>query len=211
MRTANRNTTGGERLDVKRLDVKRLDGEFYRQSAVVAAPALLGKLLCRAEGGGAVERRRITETECYYGGEDTACHARAGKTPRTAVMYRDGGAAYVYLCYGIHFMLNIVTGHEGHPEAVLIRGVEGARGPGNVSKCMRIDKTLNGEDLTASDRLWLEDDGYVPPAYSSAPRIGINYASAADRARLWRYTAEERGAEGGEPRNKIGQSRINMG
>ena len=77
---------------------------------------------------GTVMRRRITETEAYCGKEDTACHAHKGRTARTDVMYSPGGCAYIYLCYGMHEMLNVVTGPEGRPEAVLIRGVEGAEG-----------------------------------------------------------------------------------
>ena len=91
------------------------------------APSLIGKLLCRKmcdENGERIIKFRITETECYFGEEDTACHAHKGKTERTKTMYRRGGIAYVYLCYGMHSMLNVVSGPEGYPEAVLIRGVE---------------------------------------------------------------------------------------
>lgn len=146
---------------------------------------LLGKLLCRSTESGIV-KRRITETECYFGEDDTACHARRGKTPRTEVMYRAGGCAYIYLCYGIHYLLNIVTGGEGHPQAALIRGIEGAPGPGLVTRALLIDKTLNGEDLCASGRLWLEDDGHRP-AFTASKRIGIAYASDEDQNRLWRF------------------------
>ena len=94
-----------------------------RHQATELAPWLIGKILCR-EIDGAVVRVRITETECYFGENDTACHAHKGRTERTDIMYREGGRAYVYLCYGIHSLLNITTGKEGHPEAVLIRGVD---------------------------------------------------------------------------------------
>ena len=171
---------------------RRLTADFYRQSALTAAPALVGKFLCRRIGD-QVMAARITETEIYYGEGDTACHAHRGKTPRTQVMYRPGGVAYVYLCYGIHCLLNIVTGEEDFPQAVLIRGIEGAPGPGRLTKRLQIDLTFNGEDLITSDRLWLEEDGFTP-ALTATPRIGIDYASEEDRNRLWRFVqvTEER-------------------
>lgn len=164
---------------------KRLTADFYRQSAISAAPALVGKLICRRIGDQIVSAR-ITETEIYYGEEDTACHAHRGKTPRTQVMYRPGGVAYVYLCYGIHHLFNVITGEPEVPQGVLIRGVEGAPGPGRLTKQLQIDLTFNGEDLITSDRLWLEDDGFVPEL-TATPRIGIDYASEEDRNRLWRF------------------------
>ena len=164
----------------------RLDKAFYARPATELAPLLLDKLLCRQTESGVI-KRRITETECYFGEKDTACHASKGRTQRTSVMYMAGGVAYIYLCYGIHYLLNVVTGAEGHPEAVLIRGVEGASGPGLVTKALCIDKTLNGQDLCASDKLWLEDGGRKP-AYKAFKRIGIAYASEDDQNRLWRFT-----------------------
>jgi DNA-3-methyladenine glycosylase len=163
----------------------RLDKEFYMRPATEIAPLLLDKLLCRRTADGVV-RRRITETECYSGEDDTACHASRGKTKRTSVMYEAGGVAYIYLCYGIHYLLNVVTGGEGRPEAVLIRGVDGAAGPGLVTKALLIDKSLNAENLCASDRLWIEDDG-KKSLYETSKRIGIGYADEADRNRLWRF------------------------
>lgn len=168
---------------------RRLGKDFYAKTALEAAPLLVGKLLCRSEDG-VVVRRRICETECYMGETDSACHARAGKTARTGVMYREGGYAYVYLCYGIHYLLNVVTGAADVPQAVLIRGVEGAEGPGRVTRLMRIGKELNGEDLCASSALWLEDDG-AAPKITAAKRIGIDYALEADREALWRFIAEK--------------------
>lgn len=169
----------------------RLEAAFYAQSADVAAPGLLGKLLCRRLGRKVV-RLRITETEAYCGEADTACHARRGRTARTAVMYEAGGRTYVYLCYGMHEMLNIVTGPEGSPEAVLVRGVEGHAGPGRLTRALDITRALNRENLLESKRLWIEDDGSSPP-FIASPRIGIAYASAEDRARLWRFTVCEGG------------------
>lgn len=166
---------------------KRMNQLFYNQSAIVLAPALLGKLLCRKIEGEPV-KYRITETECYYGEEDTACHAHKGKTERTKILYEQGGIAYVYLCYGIHSLLNVVTGEKGHPEAVLIRGVIGYNGPGKLTKMLEIDRNLNGLNLTNSEELWLEDDGFSPQ-YKTTPRIGIDYATEEYRNIHWRFIA----------------------
>jgi len=169
--------------------MSRIDPAFYAQDVLLAAPALLGKLLCRRLEDGTVLRRRITETEAYRGAEDTACHARAGKTSRTAVMFEPGGFSYVYLCYGMHDLLNIVTGPAETPQAALIRRVEGAPGPGRVTKALRIDRALNHVDMRTSEALWLEDGGCAPVEIAAAPRVGIAYASEEDQARPWRFTA----------------------
>ena len=105
-------------------------------------------------------------------------------------MYGEGGRAYVYLCYGIHHLLNLTTGPEGHPEAVLIRGVEGAVGPGRVTKLLQIDRSLNRCALTPESGLWVEDDGFSIETEASC-RVGIGYASARDQARLWRFSATD--------------------
>lgn len=165
----------------------KLQSAFYRQGAETLAPALLGKFLCRRLGGKLL-RYRITETEAYCGEHDTACHAHRGKTPRNSVMYETGGTAYIYLCYGIHNLLNVVAGGINEPEAALIRGVEGFTGPGRLTKAMGIDRSLNGADLTTCGELWLEDGERLP--YTAAPRVGIDYASDADKARLWRFIAK---------------------
>jgi DNA-3-methyladenine glycosylase len=167
-------------------ETTRLNASFYRKNAPSLAPALLGKLLCRRIHGKLI-RLRITETEAYYGEDDTACHAHKGKTERTRIMYNRGGYAYIYLCYGIHWMLNVVSGRAGFPEAVLIRGVEGFAGPGRLTKHLGIDQTLKGEDLTVSDRLWIEDDRRRC-RYTASRRIGIGYAAEEDKNRLWRFT-----------------------
>ena len=162
-----------------------LKEDYFSADAVTLAPDLLGKLLCRRTEEG-ILRVRITETECYFGEEDTACHAHRGRTPRTDVMYRAGGRAYVYLCYGIHNLLNLTTGPEGHPEAVLIRGVEGAVGPGRVTKLLGVDRSLNTLPLTPESGLWVEEDGFVSKI-DGYPRVGIAYASEKDRNILWRF------------------------
>ena len=165
----------------------RLAAQDYGFDAVTMAKALLGKILCRRLDDGNVVRVRIVETEAYFGEEDTACHAHKGRTPRTDVMYAPGGCAYVYLCYGMHSMLNIVTGPAEHPEAVLIRGVEGASGPGRVTKALQITRELNRENLVKSRRLWIEADCSEAPRFTATPRIGIGYASKRDQSRKWRF------------------------
>lgn len=168
---------------------RRLKREELEQPATRLAPELLGKLLCRRTKQG-VLKYRIMETECYFGEEDTACHASKGKTDRTKVLYERGGTAYVYLCYGIHSLFNVVSGSNGHPEAVLIRGVIGYNGPGKLTRAMGIDRDLNNEDMVVSDRLWLEDDGYRPE-YVTAKRVGIDYATEEYRDILWRFIVND--------------------
>ena len=153
------------------------------------AKFLLGKIVCRRLDNGTVLRTRIVETEAYFGEEDTACHAHHGRTARTDIMYSPGGFAYVYLCYGMHSMLNVVTGPADHPEAVLIRGVEGAVGPGRVTKALHITRELNRENLIESNRLWIESDDAPPFRFKSSPRVGIGYASRRDQKRKWRFSA----------------------
>jgi DNA-3-methyladenine glycosylase len=166
----------------------KLTKNYYTLPATILAPDLVGKYLCVAKDGWVV-KRMITETECYYGREDTACHASKGLTPRTKTLFEDGGIAYIYLCYGIHSLLNVVTGKAGHPEAVLIRGVEGEPGPGRLTKALGITTALNGISLTDSGIIWIEDWG-IKPKISLSKRIGIDYAKESDRNRLWRYVIE---------------------
>jgi DNA-3-methyladenine glycosylase len=166
----------------------KLSAADYAKNAVEMARFLLGKTICRRLDDGTVLRARIVETEAYFGEEDTACHAHRGRTPRTDVMYGPGGFAYVYLCYGMHAMLNVVTGPAGHPEAVLVRGVEGAVGPGRVTKAMRVTRALNRENMVSSKRLWIESDGTCAK-FKATTRIGIGYASRRDQSRKWRFVA----------------------
>jgi DNA-3-methyladenine glycosylase len=164
----------------------RLNENFYKTRAPELAPFLLGKVLCRRVSGEIV-RREITETECYFGESDSACHASRGRTARNDIMYGDGGRAYVYLCYGMHHMLNVVSGSENFPEAVLIRGISGFDGPGKLTKFLKITRELNGENLATSEHLWIEDVGAIPK-YLRGKRVGINYASEEYREKLWRFT-----------------------
>ena len=170
---------------------QRLGADFYTRDVLTVAPALLGKLLVRRLCDGSVIKRRITETEAYRGEEDTACHARAGKTKRTSVLYESGGMAYVYLCYGVHYLFNVVTGDMGSPQAALIRGLEGYTGPGRLTRAMGIDKSLNMTDLTDSPDIWLEDDG-LKVRYTAAPRVGIGYATEPYKSIEWRFIWDNR-------------------
>ena len=181
-------TTRREANQAQKNRSKRLGREFYTADVLDVAPALLGKLLCRRSESGEVVKYRITETEAYRGEDDTACHASKGKTTRTSVMWDKGGTVYVYLCYGMHNMLNIVTGAKGDPQAVLIRGIETANGPGKLTKKLAIERKHNGSDVVFSDELWLENDGFVPDEINTSPRIGIDYADEKDRLKPWRFT-----------------------
>ncbi len=163
-----------------------IDREFYRQDSVSLAKALIGKILVRRLPDGTELRLRITETEAYTGVDDTACHAHKGKTQRTEVLWRDGGTVYVYLCYGMHNMMNIVSGSEGDAQAVLIRCCEGYPGPGRLTKALQITRSLNGEDMLSRSELWLEDDG-MKVNITSGKRVGIDYAEDADKNALLRF------------------------
>ena len=171
--------------------MKRLEQSFFQIPAPELAPLLLGKIICRRWGGG-VLRARISETEAYYGESDTACHASRGRTQRTDIMYAAGGHAYVYLCYGVHEMFNIVSGSEGFPEAVLIRGVEGYEGPGKLTRHLKINRKFNKVNLGISRELWLEDDDAATPSHTACKRVGIGYADEKDRERLWRFVVSKR-------------------
>lgn len=168
--------------------------EFWRAGGTVArARALLGKRLVRTVGG---ERAawRITEVEAYDGVRDLACHAARGRrTPRTEVMFRPGGVWYVYLCYGMHEMLNLVVGPEGYPAAVLIRGLEGVSGPGRVTRRLGIGRSLNGVAATPANGLHVEEAVEAGPrrAIRSGPRIGVAYAGPVWAAKPWRFWLEE--------------------
>lgn len=147
----------------------------------------------------------ICETEAYVGPEDTACHASKGKTPRNEVMFGPPGHAYVYFVYGMHHMLNFVTGERGYPAAVLIRGMillEGiekmielrgrkkniADGPGKLCRALAVDRSLNGSDLTAGNDLLAEKySSFSNGKIAAGPRIGINYAAPKDRNAPYRF------------------------
>jgi DNA-3-methyladenine glycosylase len=165
---------------------KRLSRDFYTRDVLDVAPELPGKNLVIRLHKGSIGRFRVTDVEAYRGSEDQACHAFKGRTARTEVMFDQGGKLYIYLIYGMYWMLNIVTGEKDNPQAILIRGVEQYPGPGKLTKSLGIDKSFYGEDLIFSDRIWLEDIGIVHPV-KNGPRIGIDYTSEYWKTRPWRY------------------------
>lgn len=169
------------------MPVTRLPAEFFRRDVLEVAPALLGKTLVRQYDDGSTMRFTITETEAYRGEEDQACHASKGRTPRTNVMYKAGGVVYVYLIYGMYWMLNFVTGSEDHPSAVLIRGIDNISGPGKVGKILQLDKSFYGENLETSQRLWIENNNNEPYSHITYPRIGIDYAGEPWISMPWRF------------------------
>lgn len=178
---------------------RRLPRAFYRREPVTLARSLLGQRLVRMIDG---ERLSgiIVETEAYLGIEDRACHTFGGRrTPRVASMWNDGGMAYVYFTYGMHFCLNVVAQTPDEPTAVLIRSIEPqeglsamqqrrrrakrpqdwCNGPAKLCQAMAIDRTLDGEDLTVSRRLWIEKRlarAYALDRLDVTARIGVAYA-----------------------------------
>ncbi|MCD6354474.1 MAG: DNA-3-methyladenine glycosylase [Prolixibacteraceae bacterium] len=168
----------------------RLSAGFYRRDVLEVAPQLLGKTLIREIEGFPEMQFTITEVEAYRGTDDLACHASKGRTPRTGVMFETGGKIYVYLIYGMYWLLNIVTGKKNDASAVLIRGVEGISGPGRIGKALHLDKSFYGEDLCTSQRLWIEDPGR-PAGFYTAPRIGIDYAGEPWVSKPWRFILKQ--------------------
>jgi DNA-3-methyladenine glycosylase len=191
-----------------RIRIMKLDRSFYlRDDVVQVSRELLGKVLC-SRINGAVAKVVITETEAYAGAGDRASHAWGGRrTRRTEPMFGDGGTAYVYLCYGIHHLFNVVTAGAGTPHAVLVRAgrpLEGTglmkkrrgkrasektllSGPGSLAQALGITTRATGESLLG-DRIWIEDHGigFEERQVETGPRIGVDYARE-DAARPYRF------------------------
>ena len=198
------------------MENKRLTKDFFNRPTLRVAKELLGKILVRKIGRKII-RTIIMETEAYCGPRDLASHASKGRTKRTEIMFGPPGHAYVYLIYGMYHCLNIVTEKENYPAAVLIRGAiindknlngpaltperaeafkklcgEAATarlvsGPGKLCRFLKIDKTLNGEDIIESKRLWIEDGNKLKPAQiGKSKRIGIDYAGSY-KHKPWRF------------------------
>jgi len=189
------------------------DEEFFQRDDVVAISRdLIGMILC-SEMDGVVTGGRIVETEAYGGITDRASHAYGGRrTGRTETMYAPGGVCYIYLCYGIHHLFNVVTGPEGRPDAVLIRALEPitgietmltrrnldrvqrrvAGGPGLVSQSLGLTTNQNGISLIHSGKIWLESDQKLSLTQEdnveiiASPRVGVDYAGE-DADRPWRF------------------------
>jgi len=164
----------------------RLERDFYRMDVLDVAPRLLGHYLVRVYPDGKQVRYVITETEAYRGEADRACHACKGRTPRTEVMFGDGGRLYMYFIYGMYWMMNVVTGVEGDPQAVLVRGLKEASGPGRLTRLLELDRGFYGEDLVTSPRIRVEQSG-INAEYTSGPRIGIKYAGQPWIDMPWRF------------------------
>ena len=162
----------------------KLDYSFFHRPCLDVARDLVGKILVHETEAG-VFRLRISETEAYWGTEDTACHVSKGRTPRTEVFFADAGTLYVYLCYGMHWMLNIVTGDTEDPQAVLIRACVEAPGPGKLTKKLGITGSLNKGSILDGP-LWIEDDGFRC-AVLTDKRVGIGYAAQEDQDKPWRF------------------------
>jgi DNA-3-methyladenine glycosylase len=173
-----------------------LPPEFFNRPAQQVARDLLGKRLVRRLGESVVAAP-VVETEAYVGPHDLACHAARGRTRRTEVMFAPPGTLYVYFIYGMHWMLNVVTGEEGYAAAVLIRGIEGAIGPGRLTSALNITGELNGLPAAPLHGLWFEDAGIgVPPSrVMRTPRIGIDYAGPVWSAKKLRFVLKSRAAK----------------
>jgi DNA-3-methyladenine glycosylase len=177
--------------------------DFYHRPTLTVARELIGTRLVRILDGKKFVGL-ITETEAYISGKDLACHAKAGLTPRTAVMFGEPGHAYVYFTYGNHWMLNVVTEREGFPAAVLIRAIQPIEGvdsmverrsgrdtfgPGKLCQAMGITKSENGVDLTQSTGgLWIEAGVNVPNSLvTKGPRVGLNNTPEPWLSKPWRF------------------------
>lgn len=180
---------------------------FQNKNTVKIAKNLLGKFLVRRYRG-KTTAYLITEVEAYDGFQDKASHAYRGKTERNKVMFGQAGHWYVYFTYGMHWMLNIVTGPKDYPAAILIRSIKIAHpersrraalslnGPAKLTKALHIDKKLNGKSASRSSGLWIENKGFKIKASQtkSVPRIGVNYAGPIWSKKNWRfYLKAERG------------------
>jgi DNA-3-methyladenine glycosylase len=171
--------------------MNRLQRDFFIRDVLEVAPELLGKSLVRKVDS-QIEKYLITEVEAYRGEKDLACHASKGRTPRTEIMYHNGGLVYVYLIYGMYWMLNIVTSIIDIPQAVLFRGIKGFDGPGKLTKKLEIDKSFYGEDLMNSGRIWIEhNEEFKGFKIKTTSRIGIDYAGEW-KHKPWRFIISEK-------------------
>ncbi len=163
----------------------RVARDFFLADAVRVARLLPGMDIVMAKGREQV-RYMITETEAYLGETDLACHASKGRSQRTEPLYLEGGHLYLYLIYGMYWMLNIVTAPAGEPQAVLIRGVTGFSGPGRLTRGLAIENSFNREDVVTSGKIWIEESGYHPELITG-PRVGIDYAGEPWVSMPWRF------------------------
>jgi DNA-3-methyladenine glycosylase len=160
---------------------------YFKQDVLIVAPGIVGNYLVVRKNDNTIEKHIITETEAYRGEEDLACHASKGRTKRTEVMYKAGGHIYVYLIYGMYWMINFVTGKQNEPQAVLIRGINDYNGPGKLTKALGIDGSYNGKLLNQITGIWVEKSG-LKPELNIANRIGVDYAGEIWKNKHWRFT-----------------------
>jgi DNA-3-methyladenine glycosylase len=170
---------------------ERLQTEFFKRPAAKVAREMIGKTLVRKLDGAEL-RFAVTETEAYEGQHDLASHSSKGRTRRTEVMFGPAGIFYVYRIYGIHWMLNIVTGEIDEAAAILIRGIEGVSGPGRVAAALRIDPSLTGMPAVPAPGLWFEDAASAPKRLRvlRTPRIGVDYAGPLWANKKLRFVAK---------------------
>ncbi len=168
--------------------MKALPLKFFDRDSHIVAQELLGKFLVRKIGTKKVSAM-ITEVEVYDGFQDLGSHASKGRTPRTEVMYGKPGRFYIYLCYGMYYLLNIITREEGYPAGILIRGVEGHNGPGKLTRYLGINKNLNSLEAIPKNGLWFADGGNTikKSEIKAEHRIGIDYAGPIWAKKKWRY------------------------
>ena len=160
--------------------------DFFKTDTITLAKKLIGKWI-ETNINGEVVKAQISETEAYLGVEDSACHSYKGKrTLRNEPMWQDAGTLYVYLCYGMHFLLNIVSKEKNQPEAVLIRALVSANGPGKATKLLNINKSLNGQSIINNPKIYLLDDEKKYNFYAEK-RVGIDYALDKDKNALLRF------------------------
>ncbi|MBU4348613.1 DNA-3-methyladenine glycosylase [Patescibacteria group bacterium] len=170
---------------------------FKSKNTIIIAKKLLGNFLVRQHKG-KIKKYIITEVEAYDGFEDKASHAYCGKTERNKIMFEEGGYWYVYLTYGMHWMLNIVTGPKNYPAAVLIRGAEEVSGPARLTKFLKIDKKFNGKLAcplrdNKKTKLWIEtSDKKNKLKIKSIPRVGVNYAGKIWANKRYRFILDEK-------------------
>ena len=169
---------------------KVLPPDFFRRDTLKVAKELLGKFVVKAQERDKNLSFLITEVEAYDGPEDKASHASRGRTPRTEVMFWEGGYFYVYLVYGMHFMLNIVTGAEDYPAAVLLRGTREVSGPGRLTKQLGVDKSWNKQPVHPDSGLWVEDRGVEinDKDIITGPRVGVDYAGQVWKNKPYRFS-----------------------
>lgn len=169
---------------------KKMGKDFFSRDALDVAPELVGKILVHRLPDGTELRERIAETEAYRGEEDLACHASKGRTPRTELLYGESGIIYIYLCYGMHWLMNVITGEKDSPQGVLIRAGADHNGPAKLTKALQLDGSCNGSPIYDNSEIWIEDDGFVPEL-KKAPRVGIDYAGDYWKNVEWRFISKK--------------------